>query len=58
MERELKDVVAVDIIRIRSILSNADEANHNGDKEEAKEALMRVAAVAMSLAELINKEMA
>lgn len=56
MSRDKKDIVAVDIIRLRAKLAKAEEANKRGDNAAVLDALCEVAGLTMSLATLVNGE--
>lgn len=56
MGRDKKDIVAVDIIRLRAKLAKAEEANKRGDYDAVLDALCEVAGLTMSLATLVNGE--
>lgn len=56
MSRDKKDIVAVDIIRLRVKLARAEDANKRGDHAATLNELCEVAGLTMSLANLIRYE--
>jgi hypothetical protein len=48
--RTVQDIVAVDIVRLRSKLYRAETENKNGDTDNLHESLIQIAGLAMNLA--------
>jgi hypothetical protein len=56
MERTTKDIIAIDIVRLRSKLRAAEMANERGDIDAALTKLSEVVGLTMSLVDLLKIE--